>query len=319
MQIDRYRTTRQEAGAQMAWLMGHAHEWLLAWDHLSEQVSTNNYTSPGTRDNQAVTLAYSGRFNALQVQLDGREDRNSVYGTHRTGRSGLRWALTPQTSLRLLAATTFRAPSFNELYYPGYGVATLSPESGRSLEAGLVHAIGRSQWQATLWRNHVDQLIAYSSDPANCPRNTAYAFGCAANIGRAQLEGFTIETQWAGSGTRTTPDWRLAYDGVDARDGNGQVLPRRARHQWRLQSQHHLAGWQMGSSWLWQSTRRESGVALRDGLRLDLQALRPLGPWMPNTALRISMLNALNHDIEPARDYRVPGRQLYVGLRWEGR
>jgi outer membrane cobalamin receptor len=31
------------------------------------------------------------------------------------------------------------------------------------------------------------------------------------------------------------------------------------------------------------------------------------------------MLNALNHDIEPARDYRVPGRQVYVGLRWEGR
>ena len=57
----------------------------------------------------------------------------------------------------------------------------------------------------------------------------------------------------------------------------------------------------------------------RDGLRLDVQALRPLGPWMPNTSVRLSVLNALNRDIEPARDYRMPGRQLYAGLRWEVR
>ncbi len=318
-QIDRYRSTRQEAGAQLGWTIASGHEILAAWDQLTEQVSATGYVPPGSRDNEAMTVAYSGRFNALQVQLDGREDRNSVYGTHRTGRSGLRWALTPQTSLRLLAASTFRAPSFNELYYPGYGVATLSPESGRSLEAGLMRAIGRSQWQATLWRNRIDQLIAYSGDPANCPRSMAYAYGCAANIGRAQLQGLTVEAQWAGLGTRASPDWRLAYDGVDARDGNGQALPRRARHQWRLQSQHQVAGWQVGSAWLWQSTRREAGVALRDGLRLDVQALRPLGPWMPNTSVRLSVLNALNRDIEPARDYRMPGRQLYAGLRWEVR
>jgi outer membrane cobalamin receptor len=40
---------------------------------------------------------------------------------------------------------------------------------------------------------------------------------------------------------------------------------------------------------------------------------------MPNTSVRLSVLNALNRDIEPARDYRMPGRQLYAGLRWEVR
>ncbi|MFM8738353.1 MAG: hypothetical protein ACKOGB_12100 [Betaproteobacteria bacterium] len=29
--------------------------------------------------------------------------------------------------------------------------------------------------------------------------------------------------------------------------------------------------------------------------------------------------NALNRDIEPARDYQAPGRQFFAGLRWEGR
>ena len=323
--IDRYRTTRGEAGLQMAWGWAPGQQLLAAWDQLQERVSTNAYTPPGARHNDALTLAYSGQFGAVQLQLDGREDRNSVYGSHRTARSGLRWALGTHTSLRLLAATTFRAPSFNELYYPGYGVATLAPEEGRSVEAGWTQRSGALQWQATAWRNRVNNLIAYASNPAQCPRSPAYAYGCAANIGQANLQGYTLEAQWpvglnrSGADVRGLPEWRLAYDGVDARDGAGQTLPRRARHQWRLQSQHTVAGWQLGSAWLWQSTRREGGVALRDGTRLDLQAVRPLGPWMPNWALRLSVLNALNRDIEPARDYQAPGRQFFAGLRWEGR
>ncbi len=323
--IDRYRTTRGEAGLQMAWAWAPGQQLLAAWDQLQERVITNAYTPPGARDNDAMTLAYSGQFGALQLQLDGREDRNSVYGSHRTARSGLRWALGGDASVRLLAATTFRAPSFNELYYPGYGVATLAPEEGRSLEAGWAQRSGALQWQATAWRNRVNNLIAYASNPAQCPRSPSYAFGCAANIGQANLQGYTLEAQWPGGLKRSgahspgVPQWRLAYDGVDARDGAGQTLPRRARHQWRLQSQHTVGGWQLGSAWLWQSTRREGGVALRDGMRLDLQALRPLGVWMPNWALRLSVLNALDRDIEPARDYQAPGRQFFAGLRWQGR
>ncbi len=318
-QLDTYRTERDEAGVQVAWALAAGHDLVAAWDRLEEQVRTNNYSTPGARDNDALTLAYTGQFGSVQLQADGREDRNSVYGTHRTGRTGLRWALTRDTSVRVLAATTFRAPSFNELYFPGYGVPTLAPEQGRSLEAGLAQRMGRAQWQATLWRNRVDDLIGYSADPARCPRTPDYAFGCAANFGKAELKGYTVEVQWPRLLGATVAPWRLAYDGVDARDGNGQTLPRRARHQWRLQSQHTLAGWQLGTAWLWQSERREAGAVLRDGTRLDLQALRKLGPAMPGWSLRLSVLNALDRDIEPALDYRAPGRQFFAGLRWEGR
>jgi len=62
-----------------------------------------------------------------------------------------------------------------------------------------------------------------------------------------------------------------------------------------------------------------SGTVLRDGTRLDLQALRKLGPAIPGWSLRVSVLNALDRDIEPALDYRAPGRQFFAGLRWEGR
>jgi hypothetical protein len=115
---------------------------------------------------------------------------------------------------------------------------------------------------------------------------------------------------------------RLATRGAVAVDGagaTGGVFFATAQSGAPLQTAAAAVVTQLGSAWLWQSTRREGGVALRDGTRLDLQALRPLGPWMPNWALRLSVLNALNRDIEPARDYQAPGRQFFAGLRWEGR
>ena len=310
-QIASFRSDRREAGAQLAWSPSPLHEWVLAWDQLSEQASATDFVGKPARDNNAVTMAYSGRFAGVQLQAEGREDRNSVYGSHRTARSGLRWDLDGSTALRLVGASTFRAPSFNDLFYPGYGVPQIQPEEGRSVELGLSRQSRALQWQAIAWRNRVRNLIAYSAEASRCPASAAYAFGCAANIGRADLQGFTLETHWGGQ----RPAWRWAYDHVDARDADGRPLPRRARHQVRLQTDHTVAGWQLGSAWLWQSERREGSAALRGGTRLDVQAVRAIATgW----SLQLRLLNALDVDFEPARDYRAPGRQAWAGLRWEG-
>ena len=55
-----------------------------------------------------------------------RHDDNSVYGGNTTGRLGSRHEVLRGLKLRALAGTTFRAPTFNDLFYPGYGVATVA-------------------------------------------------------------------------------------------------------------------------------------------------------------------------------------------------
>ena len=323
---DRFMTTRRQAGAQISWQAHDHHLWVLGLDTLAESVEASGYEARAARDNQAVVLAYSGRWNQVQVQADARQDRNSVYGSHATGRSGLRWTLSPDSSVRLQAATTFRAPSFNDLYYPGYGVSTLKPEQGRSLEAGLSTRTGDVRWDSTVWRQHIRDLIAYTGERNRCPPSVDYSFGCAANLGQAELKGMTLEAARSmpasadgsatGSATGSALDWRLGYDLTDARDDQGQPLPRRARHQWRAHADQSWAGWRWGSAVVWQSVRRESGAALKGGTKLDLQAQRPLGGgW----SVQARVLNALNADIEPARDYRAPGRQAWLGVRWDDR
>ena len=322
-----YRTRRDDASVQLAWEPDANQQWVLAWDGRQEKVQATGYAGATERDNEAYTLAYSGRMASLRLQAELRTDRNSIYGQHTTGRSGLRWTFSPQTQFRILAASTFRAPGFNELFFPGYGVTDLRPEEGRSLEAGVDHTHGAVRWQATVWRNRVENLIAYSADPAKCPASAAYAYGCAANIGQARLQGVTVEGQWIGlrfgrepaRGEAALAPLSWGYDYTDARDGAGQVLPRRARHQWRLQTEQGVGDWRVGGSALWLSDRQESGRVLRGHGRLDLQARRALGPAGSGWSLRARVLNALNADFEPAADYRSPGRQLWLGLEWSGR
>ncbi len=74
---------------------------------------------------------------AKWLQADLRHDDNSIYGGVGTGRIGYSIELASGWRARALAGTSFRAPTFNDLFYPGYGVSTVEPERGRSIEAGL--------------------------------------------------------------------------------------------------------------------------------------------------------------------------------------
>ena len=103
------------------------------------------FGSDPARRNDAGVLGYSGRFGAHALQADVRRDVNSVYGGNTTGRVGYAFDVAGRLKLRALAGTSYRAPTFNDLYFPGFGVETVRPEHGRSVEFGLSWARRRRE------------------------------------------------------------------------------------------------------------------------------------------------------------------------------
>jgi hypothetical protein len=81
--------------------------------------------------------------------------------------------------------TSFRAPTYNELYYPGYGLATNKPEQGRNLEAGVRYKVAGAELQANYYRNRLTDMIV-TVNP--CPSRTG---SCAYNVNHALLEGLS--------------------------------------------------------------------------------------------------------------------------------
>ncbi len=185
-QTSRFRTTRQQVQAHVAWQAGGVGQLVAAVENNDDRATSTSYTAGAQRRNNAVALELTGAAGAWSWQGDLRHDRSNDFGAVTTGRLGGGFTLLPGLRLRALAGDTFSAPSFNDLYYPGYGVAALRPERGQSLEVGLNWRNASSEAAATLWRNRVRDLIGYESNPAHCPADASYSFGCAGNINRAR-------------------------------------------------------------------------------------------------------------------------------------
>lgn len=310
-QTDRFRTTRQQVQAQVAWQTGVLGQLVAALENNDDRATSTSYTAGAQRRNSAVALELTGRAGAFSWQADLRRDHSNDFGSVTTGRLGGGVTLLPGLRLRALAGDTFSAPSFNDLYYPGYGVATLRPERGQSLEVGLNWHNAHSEAAATLWRNKVRDLIGYDSNPAHCPADPSYAFGCAGNVNRARLQG----TTFSGAHRLGAVKLRAQLDLLEAHDqASGERLPRRAAHQGSLGADWTVANWTLGADVLNLGRRPDGGKTLAAETTLNLSALWRVAPaW----TLQAKLVNATDRDLEPARDYQGLGRQAWLVLRWD--
>jgi vitamin B12 transporter len=310
--VNRFKTTRDQLGAQLALKLGAAGQLVGALDYTDEQAASSSFVRNVSRTNTAATLELTGASGVLSWQADLRRDAPSDYADATTARLGGAWALTPALRLKLLGGSTFRAPSFNDLYFPGYGVAGLKAETGRSLEAGLAWRAGNTEAGLTVYRNRVRDLIGYEPDRTRCPTDPAYDFGCARNINRAQLEGATFSL------THVAGPWELrsTLDALEARDLRTQErLARRAAHQGSASVLYSTGDWRWGASMLQVGARPDGGKRLAAETTLDLQA-----QWRVSrgVSLHARLLNATDERIEPARDYQGLGRQFWLGIKLEG-
>lgn len=308
--ISTYNTTRRQFTAQTTWQASAQHQLVGAIDYLDESIYSSDYQAP-SRDNTGLVLGYTGRFGAQKLQADLRWDHNSAYDNQTTGKLGWGMDIADGWSVRAVAGTAFRAPTFNDLYYPGYGVATLQAERSRSIEAGVNYKAAMTSLAATAYYNKVSDLIGYQADPNLCP--PGFPFGCAGNTARALLQGITMQglQQWGNFQFTLALDWLNAKD----RDTDEQ-LPRRAANQQTFAVDWTEGPWQLGGTVLRVSQRPDAGVLLPAYALLNLNARwRFERFWQIEARLQ----NATGRDYQPARDYQDVGRQFWIGLRYDGK
>ncbi len=273
-----------------------------------------------SRRNNALFTRWQGNFGAHTLQASLRHDDNSQFGGATTGNVAWGWKASESLRLRASWGQGFRAPSFNELYYPGFfagtdelghpiylfaGYAYLQPERSQSFEAGL-------DWQAdanqrlglSLYRNRVHDLIAFT-----------YTNFRAENTRRAGIEGAELEYHWTGGGYSLDANatWQRARD-LDT----GERLLRRADRKLNASLDKRFSnGASVGIDLTAVSARPEFGQQRLGGYgRVDLRAAAPLaGHW--SAELRLENLG--NRDYELVQGYLTPGRSGMVSLRWNDR
>ena len=95
------------------------------YERREERVSTDLAFATTSRNTDSVFGIYQLRFDAQAVQANLRYDESSQYGGETTGAIVYSYRPTPAWRLTAGYSTGFKAPSFNDLYYPNFA----NPES----------------------------------------------------------------------------------------------------------------------------------------------------------------------------------------------
>ena len=244
---------------------------------------------------------------ALQVNV--RHDDSSQFGARTTGTLAWGWRFAPGWRLTASGGTAYKAPTFNDLYYPGYSNADLDEETSRSLEAGLAwsgEAGGaRINARATGWHNRVRSLIVFMCD-AN--------YVCAPqNVDRATLEGVTLaaDASWSATTLKASLNLQSPTD-----DATGNLLPRRARTYGSLSALHRI-GPVLLSAELTASSKRYDDAANTRAMA-GYAIVNLYAEWAAGRGVTLFVRgdNVLDRDYELAADYSTGGAQVFAGLRW---
>jgi vitamin B12 transporter len=312
--ISTFNTRQQQISWQNDLAFAAGQNLSIAAEHLDEHVSSSSYTAaaPDSRRTNSLTGVYRGDFGPHHAQLSLRHDDSSQYGGKTSGNVSYGYDISRAWQVTGAAGTGFRAPSFNELYFPGYGQAGVLPERSRNLEAGLRYRDGGTDAGATVYRNKVRNLIS-SLTPCPVP---GYAFGCAYNVDRAVLEGVTLTAgQQFGTTRFGSTNVRASVDLQDPHDAKtGNQLARRAEQILRLDAEHRMGQFLMGAE-LFASGRRYDNLANTTRLGgYTLLNLRVAYDVTREIQAQVRWNNVADKDYELARGYGTPGSNVFFNL-----
>jgi len=288
---------------------------------LSTARTPTNYTSvtsfgTTTLDQSVSSSALSGQYDyspskSLTATLGGRVDDFSSFGTHATGRGGVRYTVQgPGTILRANLGTGFRAPTISDLYFPGAANPDLQPEKSLGWDVGLEQPLfeGKLQIGAAWFQNKFDNLIAWSSPSLRME-----------NIAEARTAGLETFFQWVPAANLTVNG---AYTWLATAENlvTGERLIRRPEHTGSLTVHYRFPRWvQLDTTARFVGKSADSFFAAdystkpatNDGY-IKWDAGLTVTPWQ-HLSLIARVENLLDSEYEEAYGFPALGRTFWGG------
>lgn len=269
-------------------------------ESLQQSVDSSTPYDVTQRRVHSVFAGLTGNAGAHSWQLNARGDKNSQFGNNTTGYAGYGYQIAPQWRVHGAYGTSFVAPSFNQLYWPGFGSPTLQPEKGKNAEVGVTWTAGDHSVKLIHFDNRIRGYITPGTAPTNVPR--------------ARIDGWTLGYE----GRAGALALRASVDALDPRnEQTGLRLQRRAKTQVNLGADYTVGAWTLGGSVLHAGNRFEDAAnttPLAAYTTVDLSVRYALNrDW----SLQANINNLTDRQYETALGYNQPGRGVFLTLRWQ--
>jgi len=301
------RTSRLEN-----WLTFGTQELVIGAESLVDQVDAGSTTyDESSRSNHAFFGQALLNFGRTDINLSLRNDDNEAYGNQTTWGSAIGYRLDTYHRLRASGGTSFRAPTFNDLYSPNSSNPDLEPEESTSYELGIEGRYAHLFWDVALFYSNVDKLIVYDPDDNYTPYN----------VDKTRLKGIELTSGWEQDG------WRLQASATfgDYEDRQtGEQLIRRAENTVRIDLDKTVASWNFGTSFRAESHRYNDEENSQRIAGFGVWDVRVSKELVPGLRASLTVDNVADKKYATARydsgtDYISAGRVVFLSARYDFR
>ena len=282
----------------------------LAYEYLQQRGASTAYDP----DFGGVLTRFERRVNSVRAGIDARGgphrlqanvrwDDYSDVGAATTGLVAYGFDVDPRWRVSAQLATAFRAPSFNDLYYPFFGNPGLSPERSRSGELALRYSEDSASLRAAVFRNRTSDLIVYDA-----------AAQQARNVASADIDGIELIASGRLQG------WQLQADASFTRaedSSTGERLLRRAPYRIHLAAARTFGRFDGLFEVTYNAERYDSDINTYARTELASYTLARLAlAWRATDwlRLRLRLENLLDAGYELVDGYSTAGLGVFAGV-----
>lgn len=305
-----FNTYRDQVTWQNDLALADRHNLLIGGDWYQDRVHASTDFTEDSRWNRAAFIQHRFSGEQFSTEVGVRRDQNQQFGGQTTWSGSLTVPLDPHNDVLLSYSEGFRAPTFNDLYYPQYSNPNLQPERSKSYELQWRSQLTTdSRLETSLYRTDLRDAIIFGE--GSIPRNVA----------SARINGFemALDQQWG--------QWRsqLGLALIDPRDrDSGHTLARRTRRTLSLDLDRQFERFAVGASWQAVSGSYDDEANRNRIGGYGLFGLR--GSWAATDELKLELKldNLLDKDYSRAQysyngnnyDYREEGRTALLSVTW---
>lgn len=283
----------------------------LVAERREEDVTNTTKALNRERSTNSLAASYVAKFDQHLASASVRYDNSSQYGAKTNGSVAYGYKLSDEWRVNASYGTSFRAPTFNELYYPGFGVSSNKPEYSKNAEVGLYFDNNIVQWSAVYYSNKARDLLVSTNV---CPVEKAtHPYGCSYNVNRATMSGLTAGASVIlGDFTmRASLDIQNPKD-----DTTGLRLARRAKQHGSLAMEYTLASTKFGVETVFSGQRFDDVANKKNSAGYALLNLYVSHDFNQNWNVLARWNNALDTKYELAKNYNTPGANGFVAVNY---
>ncbi|MDD2046977.1 TonB-dependent receptor domain-containing protein [Pseudomonas putida] len=305
-----FNTYRDSASWQNDLTFDEQNSLMIGADWYQDRVHGSTQFDEDSRWNRAAFIQHRFKGEWFSTELGLRRDQNQQFGGQNTWSGSLTLPVNPDNDLLLSYSEGFRAPTFNDLYYPQYSNPDLKPERSKSYELQWRSQLSEeSRLETSIYRTDLRDAIIFGE--GSIPRNVA----------SARINGFeaALHQQWFG--------WQsnLGLALIDPRDrDSGHTLARRARRTLSLDLDRQFDRLGLGASWQAVSSSYDDEANSNSLGGYGLLGLRSSWTLNPEIKLDLKIDNLLDKSYSRALytyegtqyGYREEGRTWLLGITW---